>query len=485
VVFQSHNDARGLQRGYYIRNSPGVDLEGLNNESWDRYSHSSLSGQLCGSRSIFRRFCLPLQFQEGNYSGKNAAYTYEGQNDVGSPKDAFVPTPRYRHGSRIGDVYGGLILGAGIFVGIGFECWAVAVFCGRGSTWHGWILAVISTLILGVTIASADIGCFPGSWHRCLCDQQDHSEQREPIHRDGKKVAQAKIENNFDCIAVLLRPSDLCVLVFWKALVGGIGGLMIAAAISLASAWPELVRPHPLIVLFVGIAGMVFVVFAFFIKGDKQEYTSPNVSQITGPIHNSPTFTASPNNNTQTVNVYLPDVPSHTNAKQSDEPQERSPLSLVFTSHGEWSSKLLLEVKNNAEPITLSAQFRVVRASPGLIYKRLPYTAHWEVAQSFSDNQQNIQRTKTKIRLGNKPEILKVATWYLPEPPEGDATFFLGNTDEQFSWDVEHTKQSDLPWFDVEITFIPEDGRAILTKLFRIGPLTKLGALEMLESQCQ
>lgn len=271
----------------------------------------------------------------------------------------------------------------------------------------------------------------------------------------------------------------------WKALVGGVGGLMMAAAISLASAWPELVRPHPLIVLFVGIAGMVFIVFAFFMKGEKQESTSPNVSQITGPIHNNPSFTASPSNaNTQTVNVYLPDLSVQTNAKQSNEPQERNPLSLDLTSHGEWSSKLVLEVKNSADPVTLSAQFRVVGASPGLIYKRLPYTAHWEVDQSFSDNQRDIERTKTKIRLGNKPEILKVATWYLPVPAEGDATFFLGNTGEQFSWDVEHTKQIDLPWFDVEVTFIPEDGRATLTKLFRIGPLTKLGALEMLEPQC-
>jgi hypothetical protein len=241
----------------------------------------------------------------------------------------------------------------------------------------------------------------------------------------------------------------------WKALVGGVGGLMMTSAISLASAWPELVRPHPLVVLFVGIAGMVFIVFAFFMKGDKQQSTSPNVSQTTGPIHNNPSFTSSPSNsNTQTVNVYLPDLSEHINAKQSNEPQGRKPLSLMLTSHGEWSSKLLLEVKNNADPVTLSAQFRVVGASPGLIYKRLPYTAHWEVAQSFSDNQRDINRTKTKIRLGNKPEILKVATWYLPVPPEGDATFLLGNTDQQFSWDVEHTKQPDLPWFDVEVTFI-------------------------------
>jgi hypothetical protein len=271
----------------------------------------------------------------------------------------------------------------------------------------------------------------------------------------------------------------------WKAFVGSVGGLMIAAAISLASAWPELVRPHPLIVLFVGIGGVVLVVFAFFMKGDKQESTSPNVSQIMGPIQNSPSFTVSPSNsNTQTVNVYLPDFSDHTNTKQANESQERKPLSLILTSHGEWNSKLLLEVQNNGDPVTLSAQFRVVGASPGLIYKRLPYTAHWEVGQSFSDNQRGVERTKTKMHLGNKPEILKVATWYLPVPPEGDATFLLGNTGEKFSWNVEHTKQSNLPWFDVEVTFIPEDRRSNLTKLFRIGPITKLGALEMLESQC-
>jgi hypothetical protein len=104
----------------------------------------------------------------------------------------------------------------------------------------------------------------------------------------------------------------------WKAFVGGVGGLMMTAAISLASAWPELVRPHPLVVLLVGIGGMVLIVFSFFMKGDKQESTSPNVSQITGPIHNN--LTASPNNsNTQTVNVYLPDSSEHTNARVGPE----------------------------------------------------------------------------------------------------------------------------------------------------------------------
>ena len=165
-------------------------------------------------QSFFHRDSLSAHFDslsfyetQGPYRYNNAAYTDDSKRDISSPDSPFTYSPNYRSGSRIGDVYGGLIEVSGIFVGIGFECWAVAVFCLWGNKRSGWVLAGISAAILGVTIASAVIGCFPGSWHKCLCDGQEHSERSEPVHRDGKTLAQSQIANYFDCIALGLRPS--------------------------------------------------------------------------------------------------------------------------------------------------------------------------------------------------------------------------------------------------------------------------------------
>jgi hypothetical protein len=87
------------------------------------------------------------------------------------------------------------------------------IFCGTGRVYEGQKLSGWGIIALGLVLdcaacGSGAIGCLPWDWHRCLCDQEQRSEQREPIHRDAETLAQSQIANNFDCIALVLRPSE-------------------------------------------------------------------------------------------------------------------------------------------------------------------------------------------------------------------------------------------------------------------------------------
>jgi hypothetical protein len=78
----------------------------------------------------------------------------------------------------------------------------LAYFGSRSGWWSGLGIGAVG---LGLILLLARI-----PWEGVLCsDQEQHSEQREPIHKDEEKVAQGKIENNFDGIALVLRLSGV------------------------------------------------------------------------------------------------------------------------------------------------------------------------------------------------------------------------------------------------------------------------------------
>jgi hypothetical protein len=122
-----------------------------------------------------------IQTAQSNADADNSG---NGQREIGYPSDSFVPVPHYRHGSRFGDNYGGLIITILSLVGFVLICPASVRLWDNRPDFLGWTLAIISGCALLLAIFSGAIGCLPGSWHKCLCDGEEHAEYRQTLHVD-------------------------------------------------------------------------------------------------------------------------------------------------------------------------------------------------------------------------------------------------------------------------------------------------------------
>ncbi len=124
-----------------------------------------------------------------------SAKSNQNEQNISSPEPFIVPRPRFRHGSNFGDTYGGLIIVFASFFGCGLIIPTTGLLWRNSHSCLGWILAVICSLILFFGIGSAFIGCLPGSWHRCLCDGEEHSENRQTLPHNPVIVLQKYIDN--------------------------------------------------------------------------------------------------------------------------------------------------------------------------------------------------------------------------------------------------------------------------------------------------
>ncbi len=86
-----------------------------------------------------------------------------------------------------------VIMGMG---GLGFILWLVACGLLYDRRWAiGCGVAFVGLGLCGVACASIVIGCLPGNWHRCLCDGEDHSENRQPYQHNYAIVPQKHLTN--------------------------------------------------------------------------------------------------------------------------------------------------------------------------------------------------------------------------------------------------------------------------------------------------
>jgi hypothetical protein len=152
------------------------------------------------------RFSLPLYSLQSFYRNANPEGCESCQREIYAPRNLFVSSPHHRHGGSFDDTYGVLLTLAMLFGGVGFGCWGGCIWFDDGPRWEQWFLVVIAICLFLGGVLSGVIGCLPGSWHRCLCDDQQHSEQREQVHRGGEKVAQAQPQivmgKNLDILTV-------------------------------------------------------------------------------------------------------------------------------------------------------------------------------------------------------------------------------------------------------------------------------------------
>ncbi len=130
-----------------------------------------------GSQTVVTGGYLLIDSSESYIS---SAYT-QGGNECQYPANHrspnIEPIPRYRHGGKFDDSYGMLCICFCFFL-TGLAGWGV-VCLHDGKLWRGWLLIVFGAVFDGLAITTLIIGCLPGSWHRCLCDGEEHSEYRQ------------------------------------------------------------------------------------------------------------------------------------------------------------------------------------------------------------------------------------------------------------------------------------------------------------------
>jgi hypothetical protein len=142
------------------------------------FSSFSSSGRLLG---------LLLNSSEGASGYDYTPNQKPGEYQSKEPRDFIVPSP-FRQGSRIGDVYGGLLMIVGAAIAFGFEAIATAILCrNRRSSW-GWICACVSGLAFVFTVVNVLIGCLPGSCRKCACDGEGHSKYRQSFQHNSAIV---------------------------------------------------------------------------------------------------------------------------------------------------------------------------------------------------------------------------------------------------------------------------------------------------------
>ncbi len=148
---------------------------------------------------VYHKVALSLDSPQGKPSQESANYSQPSQNPIGGI---------CRSDSSFQILFGvRLVISVSLCIG--------SIFLFYFGSRKRWCRRLgISGLGLGLLLLLA-----PVQWEWFLCsDQQQHGEQREAVHRDGEKVAQQVfnepmtskkmlIQQNFDCIALVLRPS--------------------------------------------------------------------------------------------------------------------------------------------------------------------------------------------------------------------------------------------------------------------------------------
>jgi hypothetical protein len=194
---------------------------------------------------------------------------------------------------------------------------------------------------------------------------------------------------------------------------------MTAAIIGIgASVWPEYIRPHPYVIAFLGLIGLVLLFFPTLYElsssYSQEVVTLPAFSSMSEPIQD---------------------------------------MHIELIEHGEFSPELLLECVNHGGPVTLTANLRVIGASPNLAYKRGGYTGTWVKPVSLSLNRVGVEynsKSCAYVATGGSAN-LRIATIDAPQKPEGNAYMHLSGTDEWATWDLEHTATTDLPYFSSSV----------------------------------
>jgi hypothetical protein len=141
--------------------------------------NDGLSIRESGSGNLFQFLGMFLHASSLYPNGNQGSDSDYDEQEIAAPLHPFAYSPRYRHGSWVGDVYGSVIAVAGIMLGLSLVAVVSWIFFDNTRSRLGWIPVALAAVILFLTIGTGFIGCLPWDWGRCLCDGEDHTENSQ------------------------------------------------------------------------------------------------------------------------------------------------------------------------------------------------------------------------------------------------------------------------------------------------------------------
>jgi hypothetical protein len=152
--------------------------------------HPLVVSNFLKTNAVLSGLSLSLNLLQSAYSHDDSSYAHNREQDSSTPSNPIEPVS-YGH---LDDIHN-YLWGMGILalIAISLEIWGVILLWkSYGKSRRGWWIATVSLIFWFAVGISGPIGCLPWDWHRCLCDDQQHSEQRVQVHRDGETLAQTK-----------------------------------------------------------------------------------------------------------------------------------------------------------------------------------------------------------------------------------------------------------------------------------------------------
>jgi hypothetical protein len=174
-----------------------------------------------------------------------------------------------------------------------------------------------------------------------------------------------------------------------------------------------------------------------------------------------------------------PDIPT----AAVDTLQETA-LDLILIPHGDNSSELCLEIKNNVEPVKLTAQIRVMSRSYGDVVDTRPYEGWWNprssYKQRFGDTRDIPHYLSVEIARG-RSRTLRIATASSDNGSCSISEAKLAGSGEFLRWDFEPNPDSHLPFWIINVELFGEGITKTVSNNFQVGPKAFRGPLGMQE----
>jgi hypothetical protein len=258
--------------------------------------------------------------------------------------------------------------------------------------------------------------------------------------------------------------------------IAGAGVALVSLILSsVASVWPELIKPHPYLLGIFGLIGVVLIVVPLFVR------STPETPQVENSIMGHQIVSHG--------DVYFGQPFDPAFEKKEIQPAplalqtEEKFLDLKLIPHGDNDTSAYLEVLNHGETANVDAQLRIVGLSTGESFKTLPFGGEWrsEFANTgHLGNQFSSYAGSARID-PNKSRLLTIATIASMVVAPFQEMAIVGIDDEVIGWPSSPKQSQELPYYTIQITLIAKGYPKTISVTYKVGPKTTHGPFQMTE----
>jgi hypothetical protein len=158
-------------------------------------------------------------------------------------------------------------------------------------------------------------------------------------------------------------------------------------------------------------------------------------------------------------------------------------LRLKLIPHGDNDTSIYLEVLNQGDAITLSAQLGIIGRNPSKLFKTRVFDGQWKSALTTIDfYNERAESYVGDVRIEpNKSRLLTVASIVSMTGFDEQEMALVGIDDESIVWGSDPRKGHELPYFIIWVTLVGKGYKDVVNATYKVGPKTHIGPLQMME----